>query len=99
MSKRLSPSVSADAEFAMVLEAWEAEGGASADADTLSEVDRLLLQHLGAALVGEWNNLPMPLQRAVYGRAVGGGASCDAATLKRQMARFLHDHKDRPGPV
>jgi hypothetical protein len=104
MNKRLSPRLIADAEPAMALEEWEAEGGASAgaacsganggnDATTSSAVERPLLELLGAALVSQWNNLPMPLQRAVYNRAVRGHSVRSRLTLKRQMARFLHDHK------
>ena len=85
---------------------WEAEGGASGGvaqaslhgASRPSPHERLLLQHLGAALVDEWNNLPAPLQRVIYERAAGGGASLNRLTTRRQMARFLHDHK-KPGPV
>jgi len=104
-SNRLSTRVSAGNEAAMALEEWEDEGG-SADltqaierpASRPSPVDRLLLERLGAALVSEWNNLPAPLQRAVYERAAGGGASSNSVTTRRQMARFLHDHK-KPGPA
>ena len=60
--------------------------------------ERLLLQRLGTALVDEWNNLPAPLQRAIYERAAGGDSSLNRLTTRRQMARFLHDHK-KPGPV
>ena len=80
------------------------EGGASADgpqasgrhASPPSLLERLLLERLGAALVGEWNNLPAALQRAVYERAAGGSSSWSRLTMRRQMARFLHDHK-KPG--
>jgi hypothetical protein len=105
LSNRLSTRVSAGIEAAMALEEWEAEGG-SADltqaiertASRPSPVDRLLLERLGAALVGEWNNLSAPLQRAVYERATGGGASLNNLTTRRQMAQFLHHHK-KPGPA
>jgi len=63
-----------------------------------SPLERLLLQRLGTALVGEWNNLPVPLQRAIYERAADGGSSLNRLSTRRQMARFLHDHK-KPGPV
>ena len=106
VNNRLSPRVGAAIEAATALEEWEAEGGASAGAPQASEhgashpspLGRLLLERLGAALVGEWNNLPAPLQRAVYERAAGGSSSLDRLTMRRQMARFLHDHK-KPGPV
>ena len=95
-----------DLESAMSLESWDAEGGALAGpaftaADTpaaLSAAERRLLGRLGAALVGEWNRLPMPLKRAIYDRAVRGAATCDTAALKRRMARFLHDHNGSRQP-
>jgi hypothetical protein len=106
MNNRLSPRVIEDVEIAMGLQDWEAEGGASAaamrahvnDAATSPAIERSLLERLGAALVSEWNNLPMPLRRAIYDRAVRGNSARNR-TLKRQMARFLHEHKGRPGPV
>jgi len=104
MNMPLSPRAHADAQAVTTLEKWEAEGGAptdtavrtaDSDPDTLSEAELLLLQRLGAALVSEWNKLPTPLQRALYARAVGDEPGSDRPALKRNMARFLHDHKDR----
>ena len=90
-----------DIEFATDLEAWDAEGGAlpfptqacGTASTELSAAERRLLGRLGAALVGEWNNLPMPVRRAIYDRAVRGAPTCDPSALKRRMARFLHDRK------
>jgi hypothetical protein len=101
MDTRMHHDVVVDVESAPDLEAWDAEGGALAipaqtggDAATaLSAAERRLLGRLGAALVGEWNNLPMPLRRAIYDRAVRGATTCDPSALKRRMARFLHDRK------
>ena len=67
------------------------------DLQALSEAERQLLQRLGAAVVTEWNDLPMLLQRALFDRAVVKDPSCDTDLLKARMARFLHDHKDAPG--
>ena len=64
---------------------------------SLSEAERQLLQRLGAALVTEWNDLPTPLQRALFDRAVVKDPASDTDLLKASMARFLHDHKDAPG--
>jgi len=105
-NRHLSPRVGAGIEAATALEDWEAEGGASAGVPQeieqttprASPLERLLLQRLGAALVSEWNNLPAPLQRAVYERAAGGGSSQNGLTMRRHMARFLHDHK-KPGSL
>jgi hypothetical protein len=93
--------INASIEAATALEEWEAEGGASVAALRTSEngaspptpLDRLLLERLGAALLGEWNSLPARLQRAVYERAVSVSAPSNRPTMRRQVARFLHDHK------
>jgi hypothetical protein len=86
------------------LPTWDAEGGAlpgvavppAAAAPEIATDDELLLR-LGAALVHEWNTLPMPTRRAIYDRAVSGPAPAEDAALKRDMAVFLHDNKS-PGP-
>lgn len=78
---------------------WETEGGAPLPAATLpGGSDEPLLQRLGAALVAEWNKLPMPLQRAIYDRAVAGLAADDETALKRRVALFLHQHKSPASP-
>ena len=89
-------------EAATALEEWEAEGGASAAARASENgasppppLVRLLLERLGSALVGEWNNFPVRLQRAVYERAVSVSSPSNRPTMRRQMATFLHDHKNR----
>jgi hypothetical protein len=83
------------------LQVWETEGGANAELfDTpppMGGHEAALLVRLGAAVLGEWNNLPMPLRRAVYDRAVSIEAGRGEAAARRNMARFLHDHKRRPG--
>jgi hypothetical protein len=98
----LSLRSGARVEAATALDEWEAEGGASAFPPQVSEpavalrppFDRLLLERLGAALLGEWRKLPVPLQRAIYESAVGGGMSSNRTALRREMARFLHEHQD-----
>jgi hypothetical protein len=103
VSERSMAHVGAGIEAATALEEWEAEGGTSADAGAVGEsdasarppLDRLLLERLGAALLGEWSNLPARLQRTVYERAVSVSSPSNRPTVRRQMARFLHDHKIR----
>jgi hypothetical protein len=53
---------------------------------------RRLLARLGAALLSEWARVPMPLQRAIYNRAVGGDSTRPVSARTRRMARFLHVH-------
>ncbi len=79
------------------LSRWEAEGGTPLPSAMQPGADAPLLQRLGAALVAEWNKLPMPLQRAIYDRAVAAGlADDDEPALKRRMALFLHQHNSSP---
>jgi hypothetical protein len=84
----------AEARAAAELARWETEGGSPPEPHAAPLGDEPLLRRLGAAVVGEWNNLPTPLRRAVYERAVAVGAAPGGdAAMKRRMARFLHDHK------
>lgn len=102
----MHPDIVDDIESVPGLQAWDTEGGALAvlaqmDGEAVTALcaaERRLLGRLGAALLGEWNNLPMPLRRAIYDRAVRGAPTCDPMALKRRMARFLHDRKrpDQP---
>jgi hypothetical protein len=82
------------------LDRWDEEGGAQAalwplpyETGDLLDVERRVLECLGAALVSEWNGLPTDVQRRLFEHAASG-KSHDAALLKTRIARFLHDHKD-----
>jgi hypothetical protein len=55
---------------ANALDRWDKEGGAAAalwplpyEIDDLKDVERRVLECLGAALVSEWNSLPTDVQR------------------------------------
>jgi hypothetical protein len=87
-------------EMATALDRWDGEGGAPAttwplpyEAGVLLDVERRVLECLGAALVSEWNSLPTDIQRKLFEHATSG-KSRDTAALKARIARFLHDHKD-----
>ena len=82
------------------LDRWDEEGGAPAglwplpyEAGDLLELERRVLECLGAALVSEWSDLPTDVQRRLFEHATSGKLG-DAALLKTRIARFLHDHKD-----
>ena len=86
--------------MAKAVDRWEEEGGAPGtlwplpyETGDLSNVERRILECLGAALVSEWNGLPTEVQRRLFEHAASG-ASRDTAQLKSRIARFLHDHKD-----
>jgi hypothetical protein len=90
-------------ELATGLDRWDEEGGAQDvawplpyEASDLRDVERGVLECLGAALVIEWNDLPTDVQRGLFEHAASG-KSHDAAVLKAQIARFLHDHKGASG--
>ena len=78
---------------------WEGEGGglgrAAQAADSLDETELRMLTRLGAALLEGWNNMPTDLQRAIFVRASTPHGLGEGARLKSEIARFLHDHKDR----
>ena len=63
------------------------------EAGDLLEVERRVLECLGAALVSELSDLPTDVQRRLFEHATSGKLG-DAALLKTRIARFLHDHKD-----
>ena len=86
--------------MANALDRWDGEGGAPAllwplpyEIDDLLDVERRVLECLGAALVSEWNGLPTDVQRRLFVHEASG-ESRDAAMLKTRIAHFLHDHKD-----
>ena len=82
-----------DAQLTRALRRWEGEGGAMEDHHfALSESN--ILKCLGAAVVLTWNDLPQPLQRELFLQALKVNESYDPETLKIQIGRFLHLHKD-----
>lgn len=54
-------------------------------------------EHLGAALIMQWNTLPTKLQRELFNNAGSMGALFDTPALRGQIARFLQTHKDDEG--
>lgn len=85
------------------LQRWEDEGGAGrtpvVPAALPATLDTPVLAQLGAALLAEWDGLPTAVQRAVYERAVSAEGRREGDVVKRELARFLHDHKQRAAPV
>jgi hypothetical protein len=56
-----------------------------------------VLQCLGAAVIMQWNTLPTLLQREIFDTAGSVGKLLETAALRRQIARFLHKHKNEAG--
>ena len=65
----------------------------STDRATVAAGDRVL-RCLGAALIMQWNTLPAKLQKELFDNAGDMGELLDTSTLRGQIARFLHMHKN-----
>jgi hypothetical protein len=66
----------------------------SVDDKALAVEEERVLRCLGAALIMQWNTLPRKLQRELFDNAGAMGDLLDTATLRGQVARFLHKHKE-----
>jgi hypothetical protein len=66
----------------------------SEDCTALAEEEEQILKCLGAAVLMRWNTIPTKLQRELFDCASTIGDLQPATSLKGQIARFLHNHKD-----
>ena len=62
--------------------------------EALAAEEEHVLRCLAAALIMQWNTLPRKLQRELFDNAGAMGELLDTATLRGQVARFLHKHKE-----
>ena len=89
-------------QLARAVARWENEGGAVlplADEEfeggiALSPIEQGILQCLGAAVISQWSDLPTEVQKALFQDAVSSGDPRQSTSLREQIARFLHNHKD-----
>jgi hypothetical protein len=56
----------------------------------LAQEEEHILRCLGAALIMQWGTLPRKLQRELFDNAGAMGDLLDSASLRGQIARFLH---------
>ena len=56
----------------------------------LAQEEEQILRCLGAALIMQWGTLPRKLQRELFDNAGAMGDLLDTASLRGQIARFLH---------
>jgi hypothetical protein len=70
-----------------------------AGAIDLAAQEEHVLRCLGAALIMQWNTLPQKLQRELFDNASSMGEVLDTVTLRGQIARFLHSHKDSENKI
>ena len=64
----------------------------------LATEEERILRCLGAAVIMQWNSLPMTLQREIFDTAGSVGTLLDTAALRGQIARFLHKHRHDSDP-
>jgi hypothetical protein len=60
----------------------------------LAAEEEHVLRCLGAAVIMQWNTLPTTLQREIFDTAGSVGKLVETASLRGQIARFLHKHKN-----
>ena len=68
--------------------------GKSVERRTVAETEEHILRCLGAAVIMQWSTIPTKLQRELFDTAGSLGDLLQTSTLRGQIARFLHDHKD-----
>lgn len=103
MPRKRAPDDSENHQTANALDRWEDEGGATrvvsqalvAQISALTPSERQILQCLGAAVVVQWTELPLNVQRTLFKVASEHSGSGSETTLPVRIARFLHEHKDR----
>jgi len=65
----------------------------------VAEIEERILRCLGAAVIMQWNTIPTKLQRELFDTAGSLGDVLQTVTLRGQIARFLHSHKDEELPT
>jgi hypothetical protein len=89
-------------QLARAVARWENEGGAVLtlgdddldDRVVLNPIEQGILRCLGAAVIAQWSVLPTEVQKALFQDAVSSGDPRQSTSLREQIARFLHNHKD-----
>ena len=64
------------------------------DSEAVGRMEEHILRCLGAAMMMQWNTIPRKLQRELFDTAGSLGDVLQTVTLRGQIARFLHRHKD-----
>jgi hypothetical protein len=101
----MMPNALSQNQLARAVARWENEGGAvlpdDEDGTALSPAEQGILQCLGAAVISQWSDLPTEVQKGLFQDAVSSGDPRQSISLREQIARFLHNHKDdadKPAP-
>ena len=73
--------------------------GERLDSKAVAKIEEHVLRCLGAAVIMQWNTIPTKLQRELFDTAGSLGDVLETVTLRGQIARFLHSHKDEEMPT
>ncbi len=73
--------------------------GKPLDSEALAKIEEHILRCLGAAVMMHWSTIPTKLQRELFDTAGSLGDVLQTVTLRGQVARFLHSHKDEKVPT
>ena len=73
--------------------------GKRLDSKAVAQIEEHILRCLGAAVMMQWNTIPTKLQRELFDTAGSLGDVLQTVTLRGQIARFLHSHKDEEIPA
>ena len=65
----------------------------------VAEIEERILRCLGAAVIMQWHAIPTKLKRELFDTAGSLGDVRQTVTLRGQIARFLHSHKDEEPPT
>ncbi len=69
------------------------------DGKAVAKIEEHILRCLGAAVMLHWSTIPKKLQRELFDTAGSLGDVLQTATLRGQVARFLHHHKNERVPT
>ena len=69
------------------------------DSEAVGQREEHILRCLGAAVMMQWNTIPRKLQRELFDTAGSLGDVLQTVTLRGQIARYLHRHKDEEAPA
>jgi hypothetical protein len=69
------------------------------DSKAVAKIEEHILRCLGAAVMMHWSTIPTKLQRELFDTAGSLGDVLQTVTLRGQVARFLHSHKDERVPT
>lgn len=69
------------------------------DSEAIAKIEEHVLRCLGAAVIMQWSTIPTKLQRELFDTAGSLGDVLQTVTLRGQIARFLHSHKDEEIPT